>query len=106
MGARRLPRTAASPLRPASFTVLRSVRAHGDAKPPAPRSAGRTLVVVFFAVTTVVGAWLEGQWTGGDLDQASVHPGYYLPTVAGGLVGVITLSQVHLRGLAEAILLS
>jgi tellurite resistance protein len=65
-------------------------------------TAGRTLVVVFFAVTTVVGAWLGGQWIGGDLDQASVHSGYYLPTVAGGLVGVITLSQVHLRGLAEA----
>jgi Voltage-dependent anion channel len=31
-----------------------------------------------------------------------VHPGYYLPTVAGGLVGVITLAQVHLHGLAEA----
>ena len=31
-----------------------------------------------------------------------MHPGYYLPTVAGGLVGAITLSQVHLRALAEA----
>jgi tellurite resistance protein len=64
-------------------------------------TAGRTLVVIFFAVTMGVGGWLGGQWIGGDLDQASVHSGYYLPTVAGGLVGVITLSQVHLHGLAE-----
>ncbi len=65
-------------------------------------TAGRTLVVIFFAVTIGIGAWLGGQWIAGDLDEASVHPGYYLPTVAGGLVGAITLSQVHLRGLAEA----
>jgi tellurite resistance protein len=65
-------------------------------------TAGRALVVVFFAVTMCVGGWLGGQWIAGDLDQGSVHPGYYLPTVAGGLVGVITLSQVHLLGLAQA----
>jgi len=65
-------------------------------------TAGRILVVVFLAVTVAVGGWLLGRWITGDTDQASVHPGYYLPTVAGGLVGVITLMQVHLRGLAEA----
>lgn len=64
--------------------------------------AGRVLVVIFLAVTIGIAGWLAGQWIAGDLDQAAVHPGYYLPSVAGGLVGVITLSQVHLRGLAEA----
>jgi tellurite resistance protein len=65
-------------------------------------AAGRVLVVIFLVVTIGIAGWLAGQWVGGDLDQTAVHPGYYLPTVAGGLVGVITLSQVHLRGLAEA----
>jgi tellurite resistance protein len=65
-------------------------------------AAGRALVVVFLAITVAVAGWLGGQWIAGDLDQASVHPGYYLPSVAGGLVGAITLSQVHLHGLAEA----
>jgi tellurite resistance protein len=65
-------------------------------------TAGRVLVVIFLAVTIGTGGWLGGRWIAGDGDQASVHPGYYLPTVAGGLVGVITLTQVHLRGLAEA----
>jgi tellurite resistance protein len=65
-------------------------------------AAGRILVVIFLAVTIVVAGWLGGQWIAGDHDQASVHPGYYLPSVAGGLVGAITLVQVHLHGLAEA----
>ena len=59
-------------------------------------------MVVFLAITIAVAGWLGGQWIAGDLDQASVHPGYYLPSVAGGFVGAITLSQVHLHGLAEA----
>ncbi|HEY2079783.1 MAG TPA: hypothetical protein VGH53_25945 [Streptosporangiaceae bacterium] len=65
-------------------------------------AAGRVLVVIFVAVTVAVAGWLGGQWIAGDLDQASVHSGYYLPAVAGGLVGAITLSQVRLHGLAEA----
>jgi tellurite resistance protein len=65
-------------------------------------TAGRVLVVIFLAVTIGVGGWLGGRWIASDTDPASVQPGYYLPTVAGGLVGAITLSQVHLHGLAEA----
>jgi tellurite resistance protein len=65
-------------------------------------TAGRVLVVIFLAVTIGIGGWLSGRWIAGETDLVSVHPGYYLPTVAGGLVGAITLMQVHLRGLAEA----
>jgi tellurite resistance protein len=65
-------------------------------------AAGRALVVIFLAVTIATGGWLLGQWAVGDLGRESVHPGYYLPTVAGGLVGAIMLSQVHLHALAVA----
>jgi tellurite resistance protein len=65
-------------------------------------AAGRVLVVIFLAVAIGIAGWLAGQWIAGGADQEAVHSGYYLPAVAGGLVGVITLSQVHLRGLAEA----
>lgn len=27
-----------------------------------------------------------GHWIAGDLSQDSAHPGYFLPTVAGGLI--------------------
>ncbi len=64
-------------------------------------AAGRVLVVIFLAVTIAVGGWLTGQWISRDADEPLVYPGYYLPTVAGGLVGAITLAQVHLHALAE-----
>ena len=65
-------------------------------------TAGRVLVIVFLAVTTILGGWLTGQWMTGGIDQDSVHPGYFLPTVAGGLVGAYCAAQVHLHALGEA----
>jgi tellurite resistance protein len=65
-------------------------------------AAGRALVVIFLAVTIAVGGWLMGQWISHDGGEPPVvHSGYYLPTIAGGLVGAITLAQVHLHALAE-----
>jgi len=65
-------------------------------------TAGRILVIIFLAVTIGLGGWLTGQWIAGDLTQDSLHPGYYLPTVAGGLIGADAAAQVHLHTLAEA----
>jgi len=69
---------------------------------PVAFTAARVLVVVFLAVTIVLGGWLTGQWMTGDIDPGAIHPGYFLPTVAGGLVGADCAALVHLRGLAEA----
>ena len=71
------------------------------AKDAAP-AAGRVLVVVFLAVTVALGGWLTGQWLTGGIDPDSVHPGYFLPTAAGGLIGASAAAQVHLHALAEA----
>lgn len=60
------------------------------------------LVVVSLAVTTAIGGWLTGQWMTRGIQQDSVHPGYFLPTVAGGLIGANAAAQVHLHALAEA----
>jgi tellurite resistance protein len=38
----------------------------------------------------------------GQLERDRVHPGYFLPTVAGGLVGAFAAAEVHLRAVAEA----
>jgi tellurite resistance protein len=64
-------------------------------------AAGRALVIFFLAATVAVGGWLTGQWIAGDLDQQSAHPGYFLPTVAGGLLGAAAAAQVHLHAVAE-----
>jgi tellurite resistance protein len=68
---------------------------------PAP-GAGRVVVAVFLAVTVALGGWMTGRWMTGVLDRDRVHPGYFLPTVAGGLVGAFAAAEVHLRAVAEA----
>jgi tellurite resistance protein len=65
-------------------------------------TAGRVLVVIFLTLTIAVGGWLIGQWIAGSLDQDRVHPGYFLPTVADGLVGASAAAAVHLHVLGEA----
>lgn len=65
-------------------------------------TVGRVLVIVFLAITIALGGWLTGQWIAGDLNQDAAHPGYFLPTVAGGLVAADAAAKVGLHGLGEA----
>jgi tellurite resistance protein len=65
-------------------------------------TVGRVLVIVFLAVTVGLGGWLTGQWMTGGIEPDAVHPGYFLPTAAGGLIGANAAAQVHLHALAEA----
>jgi tellurite resistance protein len=64
-------------------------------------AAGRVLVVVFVAVTIALGGWLTGQWLTGGIEPDSIHPGYFLPTAAGGLIGANAAAQVHVHGLGD-----
>jgi tellurite resistance protein len=65
-------------------------------------AAGRVLVIVFLAGTVGIGGWLTGQWMTGGIKPDSVHPGYFLPTAAGGLIGASAAAAVGLHALAEA----
>ena len=65
-------------------------------------TAGRIVVMVFLAITITLGGWLTGEWIAGGLNSDALHPGYYLPTAAGGLVGGGAAAQVHLHIMAEA----
>ena len=62
---------------------------------------GRALVVLFLAATRLIGIWLTGHWIVADLEPDTAHPGYFLPTVAGGLIGAFTAAEVQLQSLAE-----
>ncbi len=64
-------------------------------------AAGRVLVVVFLVLTAVVAALMMGDWIVGRLDQDCIHPGYFLPSVAGGFVGAYAAWVVHLTLVAE-----
>lgn len=65
-------------------------------------SVAQVLVGVFLALTVLFGGWLTGQWIVGEIDRDALHPGYFLPTVAGCLVGAFAAAEVHWRGVAEA----
>lgn len=65
-------------------------------------TAGQALVIVFLVITVVLGGWLFGQWVVGDIDHEQLHPGYFLPTVAGALVGAAAAVEVHLHAAADA----
>jgi tellurite resistance protein len=49
-------------------------------------TSGEILFLVALAATAVYGGWLSGQWIARPLTLAQWHPGYFLPTVAGGLI--------------------
>jgi tellurite resistance protein len=63
----------------------------------------RILFDVFLVLTVLLGSWLTGQWMYGPLDADKFHPGYFLPTVAGGLIGSDAAAVVGQRGLAEVL---
>ncbi|MER7245753.1 hypothetical protein [Kribbella sp. NPDC000426] len=52
--------------------------------------------------TVLLGGWLTGQWVITDANLQQWHPGYFLPTVAGGLVASSCSSSLGLRTLAWA----
>lgn len=73
--------------------------AAGGIAPRAP-VAGAVVVDVFVALTVAHGSWFVGRLLRGRIDVDRLHPGYFLPTVAGGLVGAeaaVTVGQ-HLLG--------
>ncbi len=65
-------------------------------------TAGRVLVLIFLALTIAVGAFLYGQWIVADMTPEAAHPGYFVPTVAGGFLGATAAAEVHLHALAWA----
>jgi tellurite resistance protein len=66
------------------------------------RSAGEIVFACGAALTLLVGAWITADWIIAERDLSRWHPGYFLPTAAGGLIaggasavlGFTTLSHV------------
>jgi tellurite resistance protein len=65
--------------------------------------AARAVIAVLVALTVLFGTWLTGQWIVGEIDQDKLHPGYLLPTVAGGLISAYAAAAVHMQTLAGAL---
>ena len=63
--------------------------------------AGKAMFEVFLVLTVLLGSWFVGHWIVAGIDAAHVHPGYFLPTVAGGLIGADGAALVGEHRLAE-----
>jgi tellurite resistance protein len=64
--------------------------------------AAKVLVSVFLSLTILFGGWITGQWIIGALELDHAHPGYFLPTVAGGFICAYAAALVHLRSIGQA----
>lgn len=65
------------------------------------RGLGETVFFVALALTVLLGGWLSGGWIVVDANLAQWHPGYFLPTVAGGLIGAAGCAQLGYLSLAR-----
>ncbi|RKQ87054.1 tellurite resistance protein [Solirubrobacter pauli] len=71
--------------------------------PHAP-DLGRALVDVLAVAIVVLGGWYTGQWIYAPIQPAQLHPGYFLPTVAGGLLAAAGAASVGQQRFAEVLL--
>jgi tellurite resistance protein len=65
------------------------------------RTAGVTVFVIALIATIGFGGWLVGQWIVSDLTLLQWHPGYFLPTVAGGYLAATTSAELGYDSLAK-----
>ena len=87
----------------ASLAVLTPMLAAADALYPYSAAPARAIVDVLAVATLGLGGWFVGDWIARPLDLAKVHPGYFLPSVAGGFVASVSLSLVGQTGLATVL---
>lgn len=66
-------------------------------------SLGTVLTDVLIGLTILHGCWFTGQLIYGDYPLERLHPGYFLPTVAGGLLASVAASQVGQADLAQVL---
>jgi tellurite resistance protein len=66
------------------------------------RPAGQLVFGTALALTVAIGGWLSGAWIVADLQLTQWHPGYFLPTVGGGLIGAGGSAALGHRTLAMA----
>jgi len=65
----------------------------------AHETSGRIVFFTGLVLTVMLGGWMTGQWIISDLRLVQWHPGYFLPTVAGGFIastGCATLGHESL----------
>lgn len=65
--------------------------------------AGVVVVDALIVVLVLHGCWFTGQLIYGDYPLPQIHPGYFLPTVAGGLLAATSAAEVGQRAIGLAL---
>lgn len=86
-----------------SLAVITPMLAAADALYPVAHTAGAVVVDVLVVATVLLAGWFTGQWIYRPLALATVHPGYFLPSVAGGFVASASAALVGQHGLARVL---
>ena len=85
----------------ASLAVIIPMLAAADALYPLSHTAGKVIVDILILATVVLAGWMTGDWIYHPLDFAKLHPGYFLPSVAGGFIAAASAGTVGQVGLAK-----
>jgi tellurite resistance protein len=78
----------------ASLAVITPVVLAADGLAPYSRGIAAVVIDVFVVLTLLLGGWFTGFWMRGGTDLERLHPGYLLPTVAGGFIAAAALADV------------
>ena len=88
----------------ASLALITPILLAADGIAPYSRTVAAVIVDVFIVGVVLFGGWLTGTWLRGGTDLDRLHPGYFLPTVAGGLVASAGAAEVGQQRLAQFML--
>ncbi|GAA0589892.1 hypothetical protein [Kribbella sandramycini] len=83
-----------------SLAVITPILLSAGLHPYAP-SLSTVLTDTFIALAVVHGAWFTGQLIYAEFAIDQLHPGYFLPTVAGGLVAATSAAQIGQHALGR-----
>ncbi len=88
----------------AALAFIVPVLVASDGLFPYAATPARVITDIFIVLTVLLGGWFTGQWILGPVDLDRFHPGYFLPTVAGGLIASDGAALVGQLRLAEVML--
>jgi tellurite resistance protein len=88
----------------ASLALITPILLAADGIAPYSRSVASVIVDAFIVGVVLLGGWFTGTWMRGGTDLDRLHPGYFLPTVAGGLIASAGAAEVGQQRLAQFML--
>jgi tellurite resistance protein len=88
----------------ASLALITPVLLVADGLAPYAHDQAAVLIDILAVAILLLGGWFTGFWMRGGVELDRLHPGYFLPTVAGGLVASAGAAEVGQLQLAQLML--